>query len=154
MLKVLGKILGPLEIISLGITIIGLAITQLELLMVGMSLLSGVYFLNGYRPLEFPADGRDDEAPRDFFHLLATSICVKAAWIACAAALIGALFRLLHLNGALEMLTVGCSVLAVSIVIMGIYAVTRPGGRALVPVLYRAIPVCLLGVYLFLNKPI
>ena len=151
--RVLRKILGPLEIISLLVTIFGLAMSNPESIMIGLSLLATTYFLMGYIPLDTPAPEKGDEPQRDFFHLLATSIAVKVSWIASAAALIGSTFRLLHLNGALEMLMVGCSALAIAILIMGIYAISRPGGRAVVPVLYRALPVFLFGVYLFMNNP-
>ena len=154
--RILNKILDPIEIITLIGTGVGLAFQYLhlpggaEMIMIFMSLLAGVYFLSAYRVVT----PNENEAAGSFIDLLATSIASKVAWIGMAVAIDGCLFKILHLNGADEMILVGCGALIVTIAIMALYLVTSAErGRVLTRVLYRAVPVCLFGIYLFLNKP-
>lgn len=156
MIRFLPKILLPLEILSLAGVLTAFTMRYLgmsgalEFLMIALSALGAVYFQRAYLPLP----ETDDKQLRGFFDLLATTICTKIAWIACATTLVGALFRILHLNGALEMLMIGCSALVITIAVMGVYIVIKPDrASGLWPILYRAVPVCLLGIYLFMNKP-
>lgn len=152
MYSILNKILWPVEIMSLLITITALAIANYELLTIGMSTLAVVYFLSGYVPNSQPGREQGEKPKQDFFDLLATSICVRMTWISCSVTLIGALFGLLHLNGAQEMLMIGCLALIATVLIMSIYSLTR-NGSVLMPLFYRAVPVGVFGIYMFMNKP-
>jgi hypothetical protein len=152
MQQLLRKILGPLEIICLGGTFLGFALAQAEVLMISVSGLAGVYFNTGFLP-PVPGEQKDNEQPRGFLDLFINSICVKISWIGCSVVLIGALFRILHLNGGADMLTIGLLVLGVTIIAVGIYTVTRPDGSKLFPVLYRSVPVCLFGLYFLTTTP-
>jgi hypothetical protein len=156
MSRVLIRILPPVEIISLFGVLVGVGMRYMgmtngdEVFLLFMSTLAAVYFLNAYiKPATEESEGQEG-----FFYLLATSIVRKVAWIACAVVMMGALFLLFHLNGGLEMLYIGCSAVVAAILIMVIFLLKDSERSYLVmPTLYRAVPVCLLGIYLLTNKP-
>ncbi|MEJ0030832.1 MAG: hypothetical protein WDO15_10890 [Bacteroidota bacterium] len=78
----------------------------------------------------------------------------KVAMISGAIATMGILFNLLHLNGD-RLLLVGCSALAITI--MGsIYFIIKdqPTYKFLFGYLLRMIPIFLVGLYMFGNKPV
>lgn len=151
MIRLLSRILLPLEILSLLISVVAFLLTQMELLMIGMSFLAAVYFLNAYVPPAASEKAGDEKA--GFIDLLTTIIAPKLGWIAASVTVIGGLFRMLHLAGAGEMLMIGVLVLMIVTIVMGISAVTGSRTARVTPVLYRIVPVCLFGVYLLFNYP-
>lgn len=151
MFNLIRKILFPLEFVSLLVTIVGIYLSNLEILMIGMATLAAVYFVRAFTPPELGDNGGKQ---RGLFDLLAGVIAMKVAWIASSVAIIGALFTILHLTGAEKQLLIGVVSLATSIIIMGIYVVIKPDGSRLFPVLYRAVPVCLFAIYMMMNKSI
>jgi len=69
-----------------------------ELLMLGLSLLSGAYFLWAFLPMDTPPHA-DPDAYAALIH--------KLIYISCSVLLIGVLFTLLHLEGHHEMMLIG-----------------------------------------------
>lgn len=148
MFDLLKKILVPAEIIALICSLAGFALKRVDFLTIGMFGLAAIFFLNAFLP---PAIAQTTER-KGFLELLATTICYKIAWIGSAVIMVGSLYRVLGFPGALEMLLIGCFATFTGAVVMGLYALTR-SEVGLRPALYRAVPACLLGIYLFLNKP-
>jgi hypothetical protein len=151
------RILWPLEMLGLAAAITGITLKYLqlpgadEILLIGMSVVAVVYFLMAYKP---PVETTEGEEQRSFGHLFVGTILPKVAWTGCTIVVIGSLFGILHLPGAGEMLTIGTSVLAVCI-LMSIYFIARGSTQtaALMNVLYRAAPLCIFGIYVFMNLP-
>jgi hypothetical protein len=157
MIQILNRILDPLELIGLMVLTIALILRFFgisggpELIMVSMSELGMVYFLNAYRPPVSNAD--TDDQPKGFFTLLATSIAKKVGFLACSVVIVGSLYRILHLKGADEMLRIGSSAVIGASVIMGVYLVMdRERASQVLPALYRTVPIGLIGAYLLLNN--
>lgn len=151
------KILGPLEILAISGAFAGVALKYSglpggdEVLMLSLSSLSAVYFLTAFKP---PAETSSTERPQGFVDLLVRTIMPKATWIACSVAVIGVLFAILHLHGAREQLMVGCAALASSVVISLYFIATGSDDTSgLVKILYRAAPILVMALYMFMNLP-
>lgn len=151
------KLLRPGEIVALAVTIAGVALKYLQLngadefIMIGLSTLAGVYFLTGFLP---PVQTKGDGGNLGFGELFASTILPKVSWIACSVTLIGLLYGLLHLPGSGEMLMIGCSVLSISILASGYFIATgSEQAPALMNILYRSAPICIFGIYMFMNLP-
>lgn len=151
MIALIFKILLPLEILGILLSLVGFALPQVELLLIGLTVLASIFFLHGFIPPPVDVDEKQSQEKSGFFDLFAGTICVKLAWIAASVTLVGGLFRILHLLGAGEMLLIGIPVLMITIIVMGLYTISGKYAARVVPVLYRVVPVCLLGVYLFLH---
>lgn len=151
------KILGVLEILGLAAAIVGISLKHLQLpgadetLMIGMSVLSMAYFLMAYKP---PANTKSGAERRGFASLIVGTVLPRVAWIACSVSIIGMLFAILHLHGSGEMLMVGVSVLGVY-TILAIYFIATGSEETplLMSILYRAAPILVVGLYMFMNLP-
>ena len=154
---VIFRLLNYIEMIALVVAAVGFAMLYTsmegapEMLMVALSTLAGVFFLKGYQPP--PVQEQKADAPKPgFIDLLGTTIVPKVGWIACAVGTTGILFRILNLTGNQEMLMIGCTVLTIALVLIGIFTISKPErASGLMPLVYRAVPVCLIGVYLFMK---
>ena len=153
------RLLNQIEMIALIGTAVGFAMLYAEMaaapdtLMIGMSVLSATFFLKGYDPSLMPAQNEGDQKP-GFVELLALKIIPKTGWIACAMATVGILFVVLKLKGSAEMLMIGCSALTAVLVLIGLFVALKPDRSALlIPLTYRAVPLWLMGGYLFMNIP-
>jgi hypothetical protein len=163
LMAIIFRLLNYIEIIAWALTGVGCAMLYsrtegaLEMLMVAMSVLSSVLFLRAYQPPNVPPALVENESdrPKGFFDLLGSTIAPKVMWIGSSVTVVGILFSLLKLKGAMEMLSIGCVMLPITAVLVGIFIVTRPAWAGTVmPPLYRAVPVWLVGVYLFMRSGI
>lgn len=120
---------------------------QMDVYMTGLQIslsgLAGVYFLMAYRP---PAPLPEGEK-KGFAQLLSQTILPKILWIGCAVGAIGIMFYLLQLEGAREMLLIHAASGGIGV---GMFLAFRQtsDSQTLTPVLYRAIPLLLISVYL------
>jgi hypothetical protein len=148
------KIHKPAEYLGLVATLAALLMIYLqvngapEVLMIGMSLLAGAYFLRAFIPINAHGDGKIG-----VLELLGRVIVPRVSMIACAAAVDGILFETLHLQGGGEMILIGCSVLAIGIVsaVVCLFSNREKYGFFL-GYLLRMVPVFVLGIYLFPGK--
>lgn len=150
------KLLGTLELIAIAATIVAMTLKYLqlpgadEILMIGMSVLSMVYFLMAYKP---PVASSEKEE-RGFGNLFISTILPKVTWTGCTVTVIGSLFGILHLHGAGEMLMVGTSVLIVCVLTSVYFIATASSQTAnLMSIMYRAAPLCIFGIYVYMNLP-
>jgi hypothetical protein len=124
----------------------------LEILNVALSILAMVFFLKGYEKRPEP-ELKEGEPKAGFVDLLATRIIPKTGWIACAVTTVAILFTILNLKGKDEMLMIGCATLTAALVLVGLFIVTKPDRAiALMPLVYRAAPLWLVGAYLFMSR--
>jgi hypothetical protein len=151
-MPVLMRALFYVEFIAIGGTLVGAMFMYQkldggpEILMIFMSILAVVYFLKSYDRVS----SAGDSAPRGFIDLLALTIIPKTSGIACAVGINGVLFSILKLNGAMEMLMIGTTVLSVAVVLSLIFILTRPNSSGhLVQWLYRSVPILLISAYFF-----
>lgn len=111
--------------------------------------LAAVYFLMAYRPPVAQGDTAPDK--KGFAELLFLTILPKMGWIACSVLVIGVMFRLLHLPGAAEMMTIGTVAGLVPIGIIGMGLVQgSDGARVFLPLLIRLIALDAICVYYLL----
>lgn len=112
-------------------------------LQISLSGLAGVYFLMAYRPPSSPPTGEK----KGFAKLVSQTILPKILWIGCAVGTIGIMFYLLQLEGFREMLMIHTAAGGVGV---GVFLAFRQTSdtQALTPVLYRAVPLLLISVYL------
>jgi hypothetical protein len=108
-----------------------------------LSGLAGIYFLMAYRPPTPVPEGEK----KGFGQLLSQTILPKVLWIGCAVGAIGIMFHLLQLDGAHEMLLIHAASGGVGV---GMFLAFRQStdSQALTPLLYRAVPLLLISVYL------
>jgi len=158
-IAIIFRLLNYIEIIALIGTALGLALLYAslpgaqEMLMIFLSVLSAVFFLKGYEPRPVP-EQKDGEPKLGFIDLLALQIVPKVAWIGCAVATTGILFRILNLKGNGELMMIGCAVLTAALLLVGIFIVSKPERSVgLMPLVYRAAPLCLVGYYLLMSEP-
>jgi hypothetical protein len=112
-------------------------------LQISLSGLAGVYFLMAYRPPPPLPEGEK----KGFAQLFSLTILPKALWIGCAVGAIGILFYLLQLEGARQMLLIHAASGGLGIGIFFAFRQTSDS-QTLTPVLYRAVPLLLISVYL------
>jgi FtsH-binding integral membrane protein len=85
-----------------------------------------------------------------FVELLGHSIAPNVAWVGCAVSTIGILFTMQNSEGAKQMLFIGGTTLGIaSLIIIFLTATGVKYMSAVIPVLYRAIPLLVLDLYLF-----
>jgi hypothetical protein len=123
-----------------------------EIFMLSTSLLATVYFLMPYRP-QVPVEGEEGQR-RGLRDLLAATVLPKAGWIACSVELIGILYGVLHLHGTGEMLQVGTLALG-AVCLLAVYFIATGSKHtpSLMSFLYRAVPLFIIGLYMFMNLP-
>jgi len=132
--------------LALGIV---LTLANLDSLVLKASLvgLAVTFFLYGYKPIDVPAK---EGEKLGFTELLGHSIVPNITWVGCSVSLIGILFTMQNLEGARQMLFIGGTTLGIATVIMILLLVTGVKYMSVaIPVLYRAIPLLVLDLYLF-----
>jgi len=137
-------------LIALAIGIV-LRLSNIDSLVMIISLagLAVTFFLSAYRIIDIP---RKENETFGFQELLGYLIVPKILYISCAVATCGILFYFLNLGneGYRQMLFIGGTSLGLGIVIIAYLAVTGVKYMgAILPVLYRAIPLLVLDLYLF-----
>ena len=121
-----------------------------ELIIISLSVLSGIYFLGAYVP-RMPLN--ETEKPQlGFAALLGGTIVPKILGIGLSITVIGVLFCIMHFNGFREMLLIGSTSLTGATVVGWLVTSSNERNReALKPLLMRALVMMLIGYYL-LNK--
>ncbi len=156
------RLLNQVEIVALAATAVGFAMLYLgskgatEILTISLSLLAAVFFLRSYKPIDGPPSQLENEKdrPNGMFGLLGAQVGPKVLGIGSAVIVIGILFWFLTLKGAMEMLSIGCTVVPIAGVLVAAFILTKPAwAPSLMPLFYRAVPVWLVGIYLFMNGP-
>lgn len=142
-------ILPKVQVIAMGISFFGFILLLMgneaaeNLLMPGLSILAGCYFLIGFTPPQTSVDSK----PSPYLFV----VC-KVIYIALATAVIGILFASLKLEGAAMMLFVGCGVLTIGLLISAIMIVTNHDNLGVLKnPLLNGIAILMIGVY-FINK--
>lgn len=140
------------EKVSLALIVLGVGLWYLKvddsLAMISFSLLAAVYFLNGY--VRVGPAGTENERP-GFLDRIAQTIVPKVMWIACAMSVVGILFYVLNMNGSKEMLMIAVPAMAMGLVLFAaMFAAGAKNINLLTPILYRAIPLFLIGIYLLM----
>jgi len=104
---------------------------------------------SAYRPITRP----DDDNRGGFGAWYTTNLLPRISWGAIGITIIGMLFTILRLNGGQdEMLPLGTTVLSVVCLFMIYFVVTGSKYSAdYMGILYRAVPVGLLGLYMLMN---
>lgn len=142
-------ILPKIQMIALGISFFGIILyimgnSGAEMLLIsGLSTLSACYFLIGFTPPVTKPDSKPN---------LYSFVLSKVIYIALSVTLIGILFAVMQLEGADNMLLIGCSVLTIGLLISGIMLVTNHDNLVVLknPLLH-GLGILLIGVY-FINK--
>jgi len=156
------KLLNYIEILAVAATGAAFAMIYvemsggLELLMISMSVLASVFFLRAYQPLTAPPPqpGKENDQAKGFLELFCLVICPKVLGIGSSVTTVGILFMILKLKGAMEMLLIGCTVLPLAMAPIALYALSKPAWfGTLMPLLYRAVPLWLVGVYMLMSPP-
>lgn len=139
----LPKIIDKVEIIALVVTFLGVALKYMsipagdQLLIMGLMTISMTLFLRAFMMLP----------PTQHRYL---TLVNKLGYISAASATVGILFRLMHFEGAQEMLIVGGGSLAVVIGVTGLMSLLYEDTFAILkPMLTRIIPIFLLSGYFF-----
>jgi hypothetical protein len=150
----IGKYLYTAEMVLTGLLTIGLLLPRLDIdsslvILISISGLATVFFLQAYNPIPLPF--RQDQM--GFKELLCFTILPKLMWIATSVCTVGILFFLIDIsNGAGQMLLIGATSLVICLVITGYFFLTKQSYvKVLTPVLYRVIPVLLVSAYILLS---
>jgi hypothetical protein len=151
------KLLNVVELIAFAVAGVGFAMMYAgmegapEILMPALSVLAATFFLGGYQPRPAPPQ-KEGEPKAGLIELLGSTIVPKVGWIGCSVMTVGILFRILNLKGNQEMLMIACAILPAALLLTGIFVVSKPErSAALMPMVYRAVPLCLAGLYLFMS---
>ena len=102
-----------------------------------------------YNPMPIPLRS----AQMGFQELLCFTILPKVMWIGASVCTVGILFMLLDISkGYEQMLLIGSTTLITCLLITGYFFLTkRSYVQALIPVLYRVVPVLLVTAYVLLS---
>ena len=125
-----------------------------EIIILSLSALSGIYFLNGYIP---PQQIKEEDPtakpqPLGFVALFGRTIAPKILSIGSSVAVTGILFAIQHWNGFREMLLIGSNSIAASAVVGLITTMNDEQARKTIgPMLIRAIPLMIVGIYLLMK---
>ncbi len=144
-----------LEKVFAGILLLGLLLKYVNIdgkpfMIISLSGLAGVFYLTAFKPLGAELTAEEKQG---FANLFATTMGPKLLGIGSAVLTIGILFYLMKFGGYKEMLMIGCG--AVSLVLLGLGVVSLAGNKnieRLTPLLIRAIPLLLLGAYIFIKN--
>ncbi|WP_456457920.1 hypothetical protein [Reichenbachiella sp.] len=120
------------------------------LLTISLLGLAAVFFLNAFKPQKIEQTGSEQ---LDFNDLLGMSIVPKVLWIASAVALIGITFYQLGMEKGYSR-TLGSGSLSIIIGTFVLLFLKIREAKHIdksLPILFRAIPVAVLAVYLYLN---
>ena len=151
----LGPYLSASEKVFAGLSLVGLGLgyagmNAISAVVIGLAGLAIVFFLFAF---QLPPPTESDE-PLQFKHLLVSTIAPKVAWISCAVSVMGILFFILDLGNKnyKQMIIIGGSALAFALLITVFSGLTDNASlNPLKAVLYRAIPIMIIDLYVFLN---
>lgn len=156
--QILAKILTVGEVVTILLSLAGVTFKVMhwtyanELLMLGLSGLSGVYFLRAFQMPTPEPDTKTATEKKGVLDLLALAVLPKLGGISMSVALTGLLFGLLHLAGAAEMLMIGTSSLLGCLAIAFLAVATNaPKYPQVIGFLYRGIPIFIIAAYAFYN---
>lgn len=122
------------------------SVPSTNLIIISLSGLAIILFLSAYRP---PNIMRSDDEKLRFTDLLCLSIAPKILGISSAVTIIGILFCLMRMKGYEKMLLVGSMSIAIASLLIGAgVAMKVKHIKTAIPILYRAIPLMLIGFYL------
>lgn len=120
-----------------------------------IAVLAVVFFLRAYVPAPLPGDiSEDTDGEAGFSQLLALSIVPKVLWISCAISAVAITFHIIEMprENYRQMLMIGGLTLAIGSVMMTFFMATGMKHIRLVAgVLFRAIPLCALDIYLLVR---
>lgn len=142
-------ILPRVQLIALGISLLSIFFYIIggagaeRLLISGLSILAACYFLIGFMPPKIQPDSKPG---------LYSFLVFKVIYIALSVTLIGILFAVMQLEGADNMLLIGCGVLTIGLLISGVMSVANHDNLVVLknPLLH-GLGILLIGVY-FVNK--
>ncbi len=136
-------------------TVIGTAFWLMKydqrILSLSLACLAVIYFISAFRPLTIPF--RENE-PLSFLGLLALVIIPKVAWINCAVITMGILFNLIIPESPAfkQMLLIGSISIPLIIIILVMATLSKvPHLKVVTPLLYRAVPLLFIALYLMAN---
>ena len=121
----------------------------IPLLIISLSGLAGVYYLGSFRPLGIE---RKEGEKLGFMDLFASTVAPKILGIASAVLIIGLLFFLMDLprDRYIFLLMIGNSSIVLALVGLGLAGMTGAENmEVLSPILLRAVPLLILGGYIF-----
>ena len=123
-----------------------------ELIIISLSVLSGIYFLGAYVPPGPSREAGERKPQLGFVTLLGISIVPKILGISLSVSVIGILFYLMHFNGFREMLLIGSTTLAgATLVGWFVTSSNEPTRQGLKPLLIRALVLMSVGFYLLIK---
>ena len=114
--------------------------------------LSGIFFLYSFQKKEFPIEENEKFG---FSELLGLTIVPKVIWIGCSVSTLGIAFYLFDFgnDGFMQMLLIGASSIATaSVLLIVFYLQGTRHIKMVMPVLIRAIPLCIIDIYLFVES--
>lgn len=140
-------------LVALTIGII-LLVMDMDSSMITISLmgLAATFFLRAYRPTDIL---RQEDEPFGFSELLGLMIAPKVLWISSAVSAVGIAFSFStpDNDGYRQMLLIGGLSIASGTIIVGIFWLMGVKQiRTVIPVLFRAIPLCLVDFYMLFMK--
>jgi hypothetical protein len=152
----LSKYLPYVEGISITTFVVGYLFKRMhyagsnELIIISLSVLSGIYFLGAYVP-RTPLP-EEQQKRQGFAALLGSTVVPKILGVGSSVTVIGVLFCVMHFKGFREMLLIGTASLAADSVIGWFVTSNDEQAReSLKPLLLRAVVLVMIGFYL-LNK--
>jgi hypothetical protein len=123
-----------------------------ELVILSLSVLSGIYFLGAYVPSAPTSEAGEQKPKLGYATLLGSTVVPKILGIGLSVTVIGVLFSIMHFNGFREMLLIGSTSLAAATVVGWFVTSSDEQARErLKPLLMRAVVLMAVGFYL-LNK--
>jgi hydrogenase/urease accessory protein HupE len=146
----ISKYLPIAEIICLALLMIGIVIAMntddITIVVLPVTGLACVFLLNAYAPQAHS----EAEGPSQFAEMLAKRIIPKVLWIASSVITLGLLFFVLGYDpeNYRQLLLIGVVAMTGGLLTIAAVAVSGVKGVAIVaPVLYRAIPLAIIGSY-------
>ena len=141
--------IGGLIVSSLGLTFLYMNLTSSrQLILLGLTSLSGIYFLSAFTIPSDPGAGTEAEAPKGPLDLFFQTIVRKVIYIGCSISVIGLLFGLLGLRGGGQLLLIGGTALVISCLLSGLAIVRNNKLRPFLEgPLTRAVPIAILAMY-------
>jgi hypothetical protein len=139
-----------LLVLTVGITFRYFEIDPNGLVRTSLGGLAIIFFLYAYQPsvIEVPTDEK-----QGFSSLLSFSILPKVIWLCSSISVIGILFYYRHLsNGYKEILIIGSTSIAGSLFFQCIPYLNGIRNPKLIPILYRALPILLIDIYILINS--
>lgn len=142
------------EALFLAGLVIGMILTSMHIdpgvTKVSLFGLAATFFLAAYKPMDIQ---KDETKPAGFPELLANMIVPKVMWIGSSVSVMGIAFYLLHMKGYEQMLMIGGSTLAMTVLL---FAFLLAGGvkdaKFAAPILLRAVPLLFIDFYILFSQ--